>query len=82
LRVPGPEGRSKRATQVVSRLEAKGLAHRRFAPGNAGHQTLVLSASGRARVPLLAALADERQVLMSAMRALVQRHPLKDIPIA
>ena len=83
------------ASKVVSRLEEKGLAERQFARGNARDQTLVLTASGRALVPLLAALADandehffghlgaqERQVLMSAIQALVQHHQLKDIPIA
>lgn len=83
------------ASKVVSRLEEKGLAQRQFAPGNARDQTLVLTASGRALVPLLATLADandahffghldaqERQALMSAMQALVQRHQLKDIPTA
>lgn len=83
------------ASKVVSRLEEKGLAKRQFARGNARDQTLVLTASGRALVPLLATSADandehffghlgakERQVLMSAMQALVQRHQLKDIPTA
>lgn len=83
------------ASKVVSRLEEKGLAERQFARGNARDQTLVLTASGRALVPLLAALADandehffghlgaqERRALMSAMQALVQHHQLKDIPIA
>jgi DNA-binding MarR family transcriptional regulator len=81
------------ASKVVSRLEEKGLALRQFAQGNARDQSLVLTASGRALVPRLAALADaneehffghlgapERQALMSAMQALVQQHQLKDIP--
>ena len=83
------------ASKVVSRLEEKGFAQRQFARGNARGQTLVLTPSGRALVPLLAALADandehffghlgarERQVLMRAMQALVQHHRLIDIPIA
>lgn len=83
------------ASKVVSRLEEKGLAKRQFARGNARDQALILTASGRALVPLLAALADandehffghlglqERQLLMNALQALVQRHQLKYIPIS
>ncbi len=83
------------ASKVVSRLEEKGLAERQFAQGSARDQSLVLTASGRALVPQLAALADandqhffghlgakERQALMSAMQALVQHHQLKDLPTA
>ena len=83
------------ASKVVSRLEEKGLAERRFSRGSTRDQTLVLTASGKALVPRLAALADandehffghlgakERQVLMCAMQDLVQHHQLKDIPIA
>lgn len=83
------------ASKVVSRLEDKGLARRRLPRGNPRDQTLVLTASGRALVPDLAALADandehffghlgarERQVLMNAMQALVQHHQLKNIPTA
>jgi DNA-binding MarR family transcriptional regulator len=81
------------ASKVVSRLEEKGLAERRFSRGNTRDQLLVLTAEGRALVPQLAALADandehffghlgapERQVLKNAMQALVQHHQLKDIP--
>lgn len=83
------------ASKVVSRLEDKGLAERQLVQGSARGQTLALTRSGRALVPVLAALADtndehffghlgaqERRVLMSAMQALVQHHGLKDIPIA
>lgn len=83
------------ASKVVSRLEEKGLAERRLAGGNARDQALVLTASGQALVPQLAALADandehffghlasgERQTLLDAMQALVQHHQLKDIPTA
>jgi DNA-binding MarR family transcriptional regulator len=89
-------GMTKGATsKVVSRLEEKGLAERRFPQGNARDQTLVLTAPGRALVPLLAALADandehffghlsapERRALMSVMQSLVQHHQMKDIPVA
>jgi DNA-binding MarR family transcriptional regulator len=83
------------ASKVVSRLQEKGLAQRQFPQGTARDQTLVLTASGRALVPVLAAVADandehffghlgggERQALMSAMQALVQHHQLNDIPVA
>ena len=83
------------ASKVVSRLEEKGLAERRFARGNARDQAVALTRSGQALVPLLAGLADanddhffahlgaqERQALVSAMQALVQHHQLKDIPTA
>ena len=83
------------ASKVVSRLEEKGLAERRLPRGNNRDQALVLTASGRALVPQLAALADandehffghlgatQRRVLMSAMQALVEHHQLKDVPTA
>jgi len=83
------------ASKVVSRLEEKGLAERQFLGGNSRDQALVLTASGRALVPLLAALADaneahffshlsteERQSLMDALQALVQHHQLNEIPTA
>jgi DNA-binding MarR family transcriptional regulator len=83
------------ASKVVSRLEEKGLAVRQLADGSAREQSLGLTATGKALVPQLAALADandahffghlpaaERQVLTHAMQALVQRHQLKDIPTA
>jgi DNA-binding MarR family transcriptional regulator len=81
------------ASKVVSRLEEKGLAERRFASGNPRDQSLVLTPAGKAMVPLLASIADandnhffghldaqERRALMTAMQALVQRHGLNDIP--
>jgi DNA-binding MarR family transcriptional regulator len=81
------------ASKVISRLEEKGLARRQLAGESSREQSLVLTASGKAAVPQLAALADanddhffghlssdERQTLMNAMQALVQQHQLKDIP--
>ncbi len=81
------------ASKVVSRLEEKGLAQRQFADGSSRDQSLVLTPSGKAMVPLLASMADanddhffghleaeERQALMTAMQALVQHHQLKVIP--
>lgn len=83
------------ASKVVTRLEDKGLAERQFTQGSTRVQALALTASGRALVPVLAALADtndehffghldeqERQGLMTAMQALVQHHQLKEIPTA
>lgn len=83
------------ASKVVSRLEEKGLAQRRIDRGNTRSQALVLTPSGRAIVPLLAAVADandehffghldvkERRALMNAMQALVQHHQLKSVPTA
>lgn len=83
------------ASKVVSRLVEKGLAERRLASGHSQGQALVLTRSGRAMVPQLAAMADanddhffghldaqERQALMTAMQALVQHHGLTDIPTA
>lgn len=89
-------GMTKGATsKVVSRLEEKGLAGRQLADGRAREQSLSLTATGKALVPQLAALADandahffghlpatERRALTQAMRALVQHHQLQDIPTA
>lgn len=82
------------ASKVVSRLEEKGLAERQLADGRAREQSLRLTASGRAMVPQLAALADandehffghlqadERRSLMDALHGLVQHHQLKEIPV-
>lgn len=81
------------ASKVVSRLEEKGLAERRFASGSPRDQSLVLTPEGKAMVPLLASMADandnhffghldaqERRALMTAMQALVQHHGLNNIP--
>ncbi|HEX7640470.1 MAG TPA: MarR family winged helix-turn-helix transcriptional regulator [Burkholderiaceae bacterium] len=81
------------ASKVVSRLEEKGLARRRLAPGRGREQVLSLTRAGRALVPRLAELADandehffghlaaaERRALLDAMRALVARHRLEELP--
>jgi DNA-binding MarR family transcriptional regulator len=83
------------ASKVVSRLEEKGLAGRQLADGRAREQSLGLTATGKALVPQLAALADANdahffghlpaathQALMQTMQALVQHHQLKEIPTA
>ena len=82
------------ASKVVSRLEEKGLAGRHLADGRAREQSLTLTATGKALVPQLAALADandnhyfghmtaaERHALVQNMQALVQHHQLKDLPM-
>jgi len=82
-------------SKVVSRLEEKGLAERQIASGKSRDQSLILTASGKALVPQLAAIADandehffshlgaqEHQALMTAMQALVEHHQLKAIPTA
>jgi DNA-binding MarR family transcriptional regulator len=92
----GTLGMTKGATsKVVSRLQEKGLAERRLAPGRAREQCLGLSAAGKTLVPELAALADandahffghldvaDRQALTQAMQALVHHHGLQGIPTA
>jgi DNA-binding MarR family transcriptional regulator len=83
------------ASKLVSRLEDKGFAERQFATGSSRDQALALTPSGKALVPLLAATADanddhffghldadQRLALMTAMKALVQQHHLKDVPTA
>lgn len=83
------------ASKIVSRLENKGLAERHLANGRAREQSLGLTATGKALVPQLAALADAndahffghlpaaaRQELTQAMQALVQHHKLKVVPTA
>jgi len=80
-------------SKLVSRLEEKGLAQRRGDHESLRDQVLVLTVAGAELVPRLAALADENDKhffghlsakehgsLMAAMRALVERHQLKDIP--
>lgn len=83
------------ASKVVSRLEEKALAERQRVLGRAREQSLVLTAAGKDLVPRLAALADandehffshlpakERQMLMTSLQALVQRHQLQAVPIS
>ncbi len=89
-------GMTKGATsKLVSRLEQKGLAHRRSDRADGREQSIVLSPSGRALVPLLAALADandeyffghlgarQRQALMETLQGLVRHHRLESLPTA
>ncbi len=82
-------------SKVVSRLEEKGMAGRQFTRGSIRDQAIVLTAAGRALVPLLAGLADandqhffghlgpqQRQELIGTLQALVQHHDLKSTPTA
>jgi DNA-binding MarR family transcriptional regulator len=81
------------ASKVVSRLEEKGLALRQLAEGRSREQVLVLTKTGAALVPRLAALADrneehcfghlglrQRKELTQVFRGLVTHHQLKEIP--
>ncbi len=81
------------ASKVMSRLEEKGYAVRQLAEGKAREQNLLLTPSGAALVPVLAALADandahffghlpeaEQQMLLQSMQALVLHHQLTEIP--
>lgn len=80
-------------SKIVSRLQAKGLAAR--APGVADKraQLLVLTAAGRALVPVLAEIADrnddncfaalsleQRTALVAMMRQVVQEQQLRQVP--
>lgn len=81
-------------SKVASRLEEKGLAKRRLAPGSARDQRLSLTRKGEALVPRLAALADaneahffghlplrQQRALEDTLRALVAHHGLTGIPV-
>ena len=80
-------------SKLTDRLEAKALIVRTQSRDDKRWQTLALTASGRALVPKLAALADrndeeffghltatERQAIAEAMRTIVRRHGFKNIP--
>jgi len=80
-------------SKLTDRLEAKALILRTQSRDDKRWQTLALTASGRALVPKLAALADrndeeffghltatERQAIAEAMRTIVRRHGFKNIP--
>lgn len=80
-------------SKLADRLEAKALIVRRTDKSDRRWQTLMLTAKGRALVPVLAALADEndaeffghlaspeRDHLIAAMKDIVHRRDLKTIP--
>jgi len=81
-------------SKIVTRLQAKGLAAR--APGSLDKraQHLVLTAPGRALVPVLAGLADrnddhffgtlsatQRAALVGILRQVVHDHQLRQVPV-
>jgi DNA-binding MarR family transcriptional regulator len=81
-------------SKLTDRLAAKGLMVRSAGGSDRRTQALALTASGRALVPKLAALADKndaeffghlpkatRATLMRAMREIVRPHTLRGAPI-
>ncbi|MFZ6647447.1 MarR family winged helix-turn-helix transcriptional regulator [Undibacterium sp. TJN25] len=81
------------ASKVITRLERKGLAHRRPVEVDGREQQLELTTEGMNLVPTLAALADEndahffghlsqeeRAALIAQMKDIVNRRMLKQIP--
>jgi DNA-binding MarR family transcriptional regulator len=80
-------------SKLAERLSAKGLVRRRGDPNDARRQSLCLTARGRKLVPALAALADandeeffghmraaERDALITAMRDIVRRCGITEVP--
>lgn len=81
-------------SKLADRLEAKGLIARTSSETDGRAQSLSLTAAGRAKVPVLARLADlndaeffgvlaedERAALDRSLRALVQRRGLGAAPV-
>jgi DNA-binding MarR family transcriptional regulator len=81
-------------SKLVDRLSAKELVTRNEGEGDRRYQSLELTATGRALVPKLAALADqndaeffghmsdaERARIEGALKELVRRHQLTTIPV-
>jgi DNA-binding MarR family transcriptional regulator len=81
-------------SKLVDRLETKGLIVRTHDKNDRRFQTLALSATGRALVPKLAALADrndaeffdhlmpgERALLIGTMKEIVRRRALRTVPV-
>jgi DNA-binding MarR family transcriptional regulator len=82
------------ASKVITKLESKKLAERRFAETNAKEQILLLTAKGKKLTPKLAALADandhfffghleksQKDQLAALMQDLVSYHNLIEIPV-
>lgn len=80
-------------SKLAERLIAKGLIGRRSSSDDRRYQALALTASGRALVPRLAALADRndeeffgalspavRRTIETALKDIVRRHDLKSVP--
>lgn len=81
-------------SKIADRLAAKDLITRAQGKDDARYQTLALTRKGRALVPALAALADqnddeffghldkaERRKIADAMREIVRRRALNNVPI-
>jgi len=81
-------------SKIITRLEQKGLAQREGSAADGRAQVIVLTRSGSALVPKLAALADQndelffsalngqqRRMLMQMMQQLVRVHELKQVPV-
>lgn len=81
-------------SKLVERLSAKGFVACRSEKLDRRYQIVKLAASGRRLVPILATLADqndqeffghldaqERVGLIAALKAIVDRHKLKGIPV-
>ncbi|MBY8823276.1 MarR family winged helix-turn-helix transcriptional regulator [Sphingomonas colocasiae] len=88
-------GLSKAAvSKLADRLVSKGLVDRRDNPGDKRAQSLSLTAEGREKIPVLAAIADandadffnvlstqDRARLRSLLRTLISRHGINRIPV-
>lgn len=81
-------------SKIVTRLQSKGLAARAPSGFDKRAQQLVLTAQGRALVPVLAGLADrndqrffgtlsaaQRDALVGIMRQVVQEQQLRQVPV-
>lgn len=81
-------------SKIITRLEQKGLAQREGSAADGRAQVIMLTRSGSALVPKLAALADQndelffsalngqqRRMLMQMMQQLVRVHELKQVPV-
>ena len=81
------------ASKIITKLEIKGLASRKFAEDSVRDQVLCLTPAGKRLVPTLCAIADEndafffghlsdmkRTELMLTMQGLVAHHEMKEVP--
>ena len=81
-------------SKLAERLRAKGLVERTVSTSDRRFQSLALTASGRALVPELSALADrndeeyfghldpaDRATIEAAMKEIVRRHGLRAVPL-
>lgn len=81
-------------SKIADRLVAKSLITRKQSKDDARYQALALTRAGRALVPELAALADrndeeffghmkpaERKAIEAAMREIIRRRGLKEVPV-